>query len=78
MVMENKTQVDAILARIRSETGVDSWEPIQGLVALTNVEVNINDGRRSANFLPGSGVPVKAFLNTQTGEIKLYTYEAVL
>lgn len=77
-VMEKNSRIKALVDKIRKETGSDDWEPIDGLVALTNVEIREVNEQRSADFNPGKGMPVKAFLNTKTGEIKIYTYEAVL
>ncbi len=46
----------------------DKWVPASGVHALTLVNKNNNDYQ----FNPASGVLVKVFLNTRTGEIKLF------
>jgi len=77
-VMEDTKRIEKLLKAIKSETKSDDWAPIDGLVALTNADVKDVNGQRSADFNPGKGIPVKAFMNTKTGEIKIYTYEAVI
>ncbi len=67
------------MARIRSvpETLKDlnalksgeEWEAIDGVQALTTVT---RESGEAVSFNVGSGVLVKAFLNTTTGEIKIF------
>lgn len=44
------------------------WQEFPGYTALTKFEFN----NGAAVFTPSSGIPIKAFLNTKTGEIKTY------
>lgn len=45
-------------------------EPIEGYYALTKFE--FPKGSAGAVFTPSVGVPVKAFMNTNTGEIRIF------
>ena len=44
------------------------WQEFMGYSALTKFDYN----NGAPTFNPSSGVPVKAFLNTRTGEIRIF------
>lgn len=46
----------------------DIWKPIDGYMAITGFE----EKNGTAIFNPTRGYPLKAFLNTQTGEVRTY------
>ena len=45
------------------------WVPIDGFNTITTLSFNANGG---AVFNANSGYPLKGFLNTSTGEIKIF------
>jgi hypothetical protein len=47
------------------------WVAIADFHALTKFEYGISD--KGPTFYPSSGIPMKAFINIKTGEIKLYS-----
>jgi hypothetical protein len=51
-----------------------AWQPINDTHTLTKVDLT-NDA--SPTFIPTSGIPVKAFINTQTGEIRIFSILAI-
>jgi len=68
--MQDPNLIRAKIVELNSgETG--DWEEITGNHALTSVD---GDFRTNSNivFKPASGVPLKAFLNRRTGEIKIF------
>lgn len=73
---ESKEKIDSIRAELARQTStpVDEWWPIPGYVAITNFEKK--EGQ--AVFNPSSGIPLKAFLNTRTGEVRTILMVAVL
>ncbi len=63
-----KTIADAI-ASLNAQTPGQAWDAIDGVQSLTSVN------RQSSNdvsFNIGSGVLVKGFINTTTGEMRLF------
>lgn len=54
---------------LNKETAPGPWVPVQGFNAITKFEFGPSG---SFVFTPIVGFPVKAFLNTQTGEVKMY------
>lgn len=77
-VMEDKDKVNDILKILNKGDIETIWAPVDGLSSLMRVDIKMEGGKKSADFSLNSGVPVKAFLNTQTGEMKFFTYEAVI
>ncbi|MBI3549441.1 MAG: hypothetical protein HY078_10410 [Elusimicrobia bacterium] len=59
--------LDQVLADLE-HGGTGPWVVLEGYFAITSVEVILG----SVNFNPGKGVPMKAFLNTRTGEIRTF------
>lgn len=66
--MEIQSKIDEVLKKLNSGTIRGEWIAVPGNHALTIVDFNGKD----ANFNPGSGMPLKAFINVNTGEVKIY------
>lgn len=64
----DQSKVEAFLNALNQENP-GLWIEMSGVNALTRIEPNDS----SVIFYPNSGFPVKGFINTQTGEIKLIT-----
>lgn len=50
--------------------GKGTWNAIEGYFALTGFEFDKGNGNV---FNPSFGVPVKVFMNTTTGEIRVFS-----
>lgn len=72
--MEDQDKINKILKSLNKGKLDGDWIEAKGNHALTVVEF---DGK-NANFMPGAGIPLKAFINTKTGEIKSYHANTVL
>jgi hypothetical protein len=57
------------LANLKEETG-HVWLPLTDVSALTSVDISDPEMPR---FKPGTGYPVKAFINTVTGEVRMFS-----
>lgn len=66
----SKVQAKVIALNKVAPTGQKKWAALDGFNALTTVNFTVTG---QANFNPGHGYPVKAFVNNVTGEIKLYS-----
>lgn len=66
--MESQAKVEALLKTLNRGKVQGEWIAAPGNNALTIVEINGTE----ANFNPSSGMPLKAFININTGEIKIY------
>lgn len=66
--MEIQSKIDEILKELNGGKITGTWMAIPGNHALTVVNFN----GKEANFNPGSGIPLKVFINVKTGEIKIY------
>ncbi len=58
-----------IIESLNALTPGQIWIALDGTQALTTV---VNNGSGNISFNPASGIIVKAFLNQNTGEIKLF------
>lgn len=67
---ENPTKVSKKVQQLNriSPSGQKSWEALDGWNALTTVSFN----GKNPTFNPSFGYPVKAFVNTTTGEVKVF------
>lgn len=72
--MEDKKKIDSILADLKNTTG-HIWEPAEGFNTMISVNRNSTGGFDTNN---SKGVTVKVFVNTVTGEIKLFYFENVI
>lgn len=68
VIMEDVEKVNSKLKELKEQTG-DKWVEINGFVSLMSAELT---GARSSSFKTDSGYPVKAFINTNTGEVRLF------
>lgn len=66
--MEDEVLIQEKIEELEQETG-HSWTHVNGFVAVTTAEIT---GPRTSKFKTGSGYPLKAFLNRDTGEIKFF------
>jgi len=71
---QDQVKIDAKIQELKTLTTHD-WIAVEGYHALTSVQINSVSSSTSANFNPGSGIPVKAFIDTITGEIKVFPYK---
>ena len=67
---DNETKIKNQLDELNKESGVDVWTTAQGFHAITAVTKE-GDGFQ---FNPASGIIVKAFINKNTGEIRVFHY----
>lgn len=66
---EDPNKIQAKISELDTLAKPASWEEIGGNFAITRFEVH-DDG--SPIFLPSKGIPLKAFFNKRTGEIKIF------
>ena len=67
--MENAAKVGAKIVDLQKQTG-HKWVHVNGFNAVTGFDYGTGQG---ANFNPGFGLPVKIFIDTVTGEVKLFS-----
>jgi hypothetical protein len=67
-IQEDQIKIQAKIAELTKQFG-GNWSPVDGFTALTNVQF-ITEG---LIFNPTVGVPIKAFINQDTGEIKTFS-----
>jgi len=65
-------KISQILETLNSNGG--NWEVQKQVHALTEVQ-KVKDDKYAFN--PGSGIPVKVFINIETGEMRLYPALAI-
>jgi hypothetical protein len=70
MASENPHKVQSKLDELNSEEFSTPWVEIKGFVSMTGVDYPDTGGIK---FDSKRGYPVKAFLNKDTGEVKLFT-----
>jgi hypothetical protein len=70
-LQESQELINAKVAQLNanSPAGERGWTPLAGLHALTQFQFLQNSG---AMFTPSSGYPIKVFVNTITGEVKIF------
>ncbi len=66
--MIDQTKVNRKIEELRDSSGGHLWKEISGYQALTMVNIETS----GAVFNPASGVVVKTFVDTVTGEIKIF------
>lgn len=66
--MPFQLQPDKIATKLRELNLNGTWNEVSGLFAVTQVEAKLD----SVAFNPGTGVVVKLFVNTRTGEMKMF------
>jgi hypothetical protein len=57
------------LIELKQQSGHD-WLPLTDTSALTSVDIS---NPQQPSFMPGTGYPVKAFIDTVTGEVRLFS-----
>ena len=70
--MESKEKVNRKLIELNSREEGKPWMPGEGLHALTKFNFKQPDGSDVPEFTGNTGLPVKAFVHSITGEIKLF------
>lgn len=70
--MESQQKVNAKLAELQQATG-HRWLQVNGFNAITGFDYGANG--QGANFNPGFGYPVKIFIDSVSGEMKLFPAE---
>ena len=77
--MENERKINDIIKLLnKQDTDNPFWDVVPtGYYALTEVEI-LSSGNKRATFMPNRGIPVKVFVNTKTGEVKTFLYEAIV
>lgn len=66
--MPFQLQADKIATKLRELNLNGTWNQVEGLFAVTQVEAKPDN----VAFNPGAGVVLKLFINTGTGEIKMF------
>ena len=66
-------KIKKIVDKLKADSGND-WIPLEGTQAITQVDMT-NDA--NPVFMPASGIVIKAFMNTATGEIRTFSILAV-
>lgn len=64
-----QAKINDKLAELSKDTG-HTWLPLTDVTALTSVDISDPEAPK---FLPGTGYPVKAFVDTVTGEVRLFS-----
>jgi len=67
---ENQTKVQLKVSELNTGLNPPQWVAADGLSALTGFK--FGKGDNDAQFLGGSGIPVKVFFNNTTGEVKIF------
>lgn len=76
--MENPGLVEQKRQELNNLTPGQNWIIIRDYVALVNFQFMLNQANqnsKTAVFNPAAGYPVKAFLNSATGELRLFSIE---
>jgi len=68
-VMPPVKTIQEIIEHLNSSTPGQTWQPIDGVQSFTTVD---RKAPNSVSFNIGSGLVVKGFVNTTTGEIKVF------
>ncbi|HEX4775090.1 MAG TPA: hypothetical protein VH234_06255 [Candidatus Saccharimonadales bacterium] len=71
--MEDPKKIDAIIAKLKKETGSSSWKAAEGFHALMAVDA----AAYGVNFNAGKGLIVKTFVNDDTGEVRTFYWNSV-
>ena len=75
--MEDQDKVKDILKTLNAGSVEGDWFAAQGFHTLTVIEFS-NGEFNKAEFKPNEGVPVKTFINRETGEVKIYWVKNIL
>lgn len=67
--MPDEAKVNAILSTLNGGNTGNDWIAVEGLHAIYSVIIE-RDNSQTVN--PRSGITVKLFFNTKTGEVKTY------
>lgn len=72
MKPQDRAKIDALLAELNTGRETNPlWKEVVDVGVLIKIEIPENGG--DIKFFGNSGFPVKAFINIETGELKLYT-----
>lgn len=66
----NPIKITNFLISLNKELNTPVWVEIQGTNALVKMDID-NTGK--VTFNSNSGFPIKGFLNTETGEIRIFS-----
>jgi hypothetical protein len=69
---EDSTLVDKKLAELKKQTG-HTWDHVKNFGAITKVDLS---DVANPHFLPGTGYPIKTFVDLTTGEVKIYSAQS--
>jgi hypothetical protein len=70
----NQEKIDAKVAELKAETKYD-WIALSNTTALTRVDIS---DPKNPSFSPASGYPVLGFVNTTTGEVRIFSVQMFL
>lgn len=68
--MEDPEKVAAKKAELNSSDDTKAWDDVVGFHIMSTLNLSTDGAGGSVD--PGTGVAVKAFINTTTGEVKLF------
>lgn len=77
-VEEDSKKIDDILKKLNGTKNPPVWVVAEGFHTMTAVSFMGGTSGKDAVFNPASGIIVKSFVNTKTGEIKPYFYKKVV
>lgn len=75
--MEDPEKIKKILAELNKGLKTPVWIPSVGFHALMVVEL-VGNNVKVGNFKGNEGVPIKSFINTETGELRTYWVKHVI